>query len=129
MKLKVSKNLPILVAAMALSLGTATLQAQEAAPQAQSAKKAHATQAEQLETLASKYGLSDEQKQKASAILDEDAKEMAAIRKDKTLTKEDRKAKMSELRKHREEKIRAILTPEQLKKHGKGHVKKDAGNK
>lgn len=129
MKIKLFSNITIALALLGLSLGAANLKAQETAPQAQPTKKAHSTPAEQLATISAKYGLTEEQKQKVGVILDDEAKESSAIRKNQSLTKEDRKAKLSELHKASEAKIHALLTPEQLKKQPKAHAKKDAGTK
>jgi Spy/CpxP family protein refolding chaperone len=61
-------------------------------------------------------GLSAEQQAKIKPILEENYAQKQAVHADKTLTKEQRRAKMQELRGQLHEKIKPVLTPEQLKK-------------
>lgn len=61
-------------------------------------------------------GLSDDQQAKIKPILEEAIKEKQAVRGDKNLTREQRQAKMLELRGQMQEKIKPLLTAEQLKK-------------
>lgn len=72
--------------------------------------------AERVKMMKEHLGLSDEQATKITAIVEEGAKEVKALRDNKELSQEDRRAKMMELRKAEMEKIKAVLTPEQAKK-------------
>ncbi|CAN5407102.1 hypothetical protein BH09VER1_BH09VER1_09700 [soil metagenome] len=60
--------------------------------------------------------LTPEQSEKMKAIMDAQRPAMDALRNDQTLSREDRRAKMQELRKAVEPEIAAILTPEQKTK-------------
>lgn len=69
-----------------------------------------------LANMAVCLGLSEQQKTKIKPILDEHYKQKQAIWADKNLTREQRRAKMQELRGTVHNKITPILTPEQNKK-------------
>lgn len=60
--------------------------------------------------------LSQEQKDKIKVVDDEQFAKMKALREDATVSDDDKRAKIGELRKVRQEKINAILTPEQKTK-------------
>ena len=60
-------------------------------------------------------GLSDDQQAKIKPILEEAIKEKQAVRADKNLTREQRRAKMQQLRGQMQEKVKPLLTAEQLK--------------
>jgi Spy/CpxP family protein refolding chaperone len=66
-----------------------------------------------LDMLTAHLKLTPEQRLKLLPILDEDFAKKKAIREDGSLTRDQRKAKMEELRNACHEKISAILTPEQ----------------
>jgi Spy/CpxP family protein refolding chaperone len=74
--------------------------------------------------------LTDEQKARVDAIIQDAEKSAADLKKDKAITKEDRQTERQEIRQTTLDKIRAVLTPEQAAKfgkHAKGKVK--AGDK
>lgn len=60
-------------------------------------------------------GLSADQQAKIKPILEEAIKEKQAVRADNTLTRDQRRAKMQQLRVQMHEKVKPLLTPEQLK--------------
>lgn len=62
-------------------------------------------------------GLSKEQGDKLKTINEESRNKMMTLRKDSSLSKEDRKAKAKELMKERNDQINAILTPDQQTKY------------
>ncbi|HOP39484.1 MAG TPA: hypothetical protein PLI53_00420, partial [Geobacteraceae bacterium] len=68
-----------------------------------------------LAKMTERFKLSDEQKTKIKPILDENYKQQQAVRADQKLTRDQRRAKMQELRTQLHEKIKPILTPEQYK--------------
>jgi Spy/CpxP family protein refolding chaperone len=70
----------------------------------------------ELNRLNEALSLTPEQKDQITAIIKENAPQRQAIMNDTALTPEDRRAKMQELRKGTQGKIRALLTPEQQKK-------------
>jgi Spy/CpxP family protein refolding chaperone len=61
-------------------------------------------------------GLSADQQAKIKPILEEAIKEKQAVRADQNLTREQRRAKMQQLRGQMQEKVKPLLTAEQLKK-------------
>lgn len=69
-----------------------------------------------MQRMETALGLTPEQSEKLKAVFEAQRPAMDAIRNDNTLSQEDRRAKMQELRKTMEPQIAAILTPEQQKK-------------
>jgi Spy/CpxP family protein refolding chaperone len=61
-------------------------------------------------------GLSAEQQAKIKPLIEENYQQKQAVYADKTLTREQRRAKLQELRGKLHEEIKPLLTPEQLKK-------------
>ncbi|NJO84233.1 MAG: hypothetical protein HC828_16575 [Blastochloris sp.] len=102
---------------LALSLPLAGLMAETppAAPGADKPPKKEKTgeHKDRIEQMKTDLGLSDEQVTKIKAIMEEEKGSFKALRDDTTLSKEDKKAKMMELRKSQGDKIKAVLTPEQ----------------
>jgi len=87
---------------------------------------------ERLQAQLLPLNLTDDQKAKVDAIIQDEEKSAAALRKDKGIAKEERQTEKQELRQSTMEKIRAVLTPEQAAKfgkHGKGKGKVKAGDK
>lgn len=60
--------------------------------------------------------LTPDQKQKISAIVDDENRQIAAVREDQSLTMDQKIQKVQEIRKVGAPKIKAVLTPEQLQK-------------
>ena len=88
-----------------------------AAPQGQMGPRGRGMEARQLEMLTQKLNLTADQQTQVKAI-DEDArKQMMALRNDTSLSQDDRHAKMMNIRKSTQDKIRAILTDEQKTKY------------
>jgi periplasmic protein CpxP/Spy len=69
-----------------------------------------------LAKMADCLGLSEDQKAKIKPILEQQFKEIQAVRADKNLTRDQRRAKMQGLRVQLHEKIKPLLTPEQNSK-------------
>ncbi len=70
---------------------------------------------QQLERLSQRLHLTDEQKAKIKPILEDQHKQMMALRQDTSLSREDRFAKFQQIRKESSDKIRSILNPDQQK--------------
>ena len=70
----------------------------------------------QLQNMVDKLNLTPDQKAKADPILDEDAKQVRALRGDTTLSAEDRSKKTAEIRQQSDAKLKPILTDDQWKK-------------
>jgi protein CpxP len=66
--------------------------------------------------LAEALNLTDEQKEKMKAIREEARPKLEALRQDTTLTPEDRRAKVREIRESIDAQIKALLTTEQIEK-------------
>jgi hypothetical protein len=60
--------------------------------------------------------LSDDQKQKIAAVVDDENKQIEAVRNDNSLSLEQKQQKALAIRQAGSPKIKAILTPEQLEK-------------
>jgi len=68
------------------------------------------------EQIAKDLGLSDDQKAKVRAALEEQQKKMKDLRADTSLSQEDKRAKVKELRQSFVEKMKEILTADQFEK-------------
>jgi Spy/CpxP family protein refolding chaperone len=89
---------------------------------------------ERLQAQLVPLNLTDDQKAKVDAIIQDEEKSAADLKKDKGTAKADRQAERQELRQDTLDKIRAVLTPEQAAKFakhgkGKGKVKADKGTR
>jgi Spy/CpxP family protein refolding chaperone len=80
-----------------------------------------------LNQLGKELNLTDEQKTKLRPILTEESQQMQAIRSDTSLSKEQKMAKMKEVRDSHQPHINEILTPEQQRKWSE--MKKEAREK
>jgi periplasmic protein CpxP/Spy len=72
--------------------------------------------AERLQRLSEVLNLTDDQKVQIAPMLKDDQEKGQAIRNDPSLSREDRRAKMMDLIKDSQARIRALLTPEQQQK-------------
>lgn len=70
-----------------------------------------------LNLMSRNLGLSEEQRVKIKPILEEEFTQLEALRSNDTFNRDQRRTRLQELNKVTSEKIRSILTPEQLKKH------------
>jgi len=80
---------------------------------------ARAGRGDRLAQMAKELDLTDAQKEKIKPILQDQAKAMTDLRDNKDLSREDRMAKMKEIREGLSAKLKPILTPEQFEKWGK----------
>ena len=71
----------------------------------------------QLEMLTQKLNLTADQQVKVKAIDEDTGKQMMALRNDTSLSQDDRRAKMMDIRKSSQDKIRAVLTDDQKTKY------------
>ncbi len=72
--------------------------------------------AERLQRMSTALSLTPDQSEKIKAIMETQRPAVDAIRNDNSLSREDRRAKLQELRKTTDPQIEAILTPEQKTK-------------
>jgi Spy/CpxP family protein refolding chaperone len=70
---------------------------------------------QELARMTQQLHLTDEQQAKIKPILEEQHKQMMALRQDTSMSREDRRAKFQEIRKQTFEKMNPILTAEQQK--------------
>lgn len=78
-----------------------------------------AARGDQLANMTEVLKLSEEQRAKIKPILEEQTKQINAIRADKSIPLEERTAKYQQMRKANHEKIRAAFNPEQAAKWDK----------
>jgi periplasmic protein CpxP/Spy len=71
----------------------------------------------QLEMLTQKLNLTADQQTKVKAIDEDTGKQMMAVRNDTSLSQDDKRAKMMDIRKSSQDKIRGVLTDEQKMKY------------
>lgn len=72
--------------------------------------------AERLKRMGERLELTDDQKGKIKPILEEEFKELKALRDNKDLSRAQKRDKLKELREKYHDQIKQILTPEQQKK-------------
>jgi Spy/CpxP family protein refolding chaperone len=89
--------------------------AQDAAPAGQMGPRGGG--AGQLEMLTKRLDLTADQQAKVKTIQEDSGKQMMALRNDTTMSQDDKRAKMMDLRKSSSDKIRAILTDDQKTKY------------
>jgi Spy/CpxP family protein refolding chaperone len=95
------------------------MKAQDAAPQpapqaeAQPGGRAEHMQARQLETLTKKLNLTADQQSQVKSIQQDTSQQMMALRNDSTLSQDQRRTKMMDIRKASQDRIRGVLTDEQ----------------
>jgi Spy/CpxP family protein refolding chaperone len=70
-----------------------------------------------LNNLSKELNLTDDQKAKIKPILGNEAAQMKALREDTSLSREDRRAKFSDIQKKASDDIKAVLNPDQQKKY------------
>ena len=78
-----------------------------------------AARIDRLKQVSEELKLTDEQKEKVKPVLQEQAKKVRELRDNKDLSRQDRVAKLKEIREGVDTKVKAILTPEQLEKWNK----------
>ena len=98
-------------------------------PAAEGKGRGRMSPAERLEHLSTALSLTDEQKAKLKTLLEGQAKIIQDLREDESLTKEDRRAKVTQLRETHRTQIAAILTPEQKKKFAEMEEKREERQK
>lgn len=80
---------------------------------------------EPLQRLTKQLNLTIDQQTKLKPILEQEQREMEAARKDETLSKQDRRARIAQIRQMTKPQIEAILTPDQQKKFAQIKPQKD----
>ena len=127
------KTLLSLIALAVCTAGSLTRAADATAPAPVAPATAKPNKSiERLQAQLQPLNLTDDQKAKVDAIIQDSEKSATDLKKDKAITKEDRQTERQELRQATLEKVRAVLTPEQAAKfgkHAKGNTKAKAADK
>lgn len=79
-------------------------------------EKRHQSVEDTLKRWATELNLTDEQKEKIEPILVDKAKKLHDLREDDSLSCKDTMAKVHDIRQDTDDKIKAVLTPDQVKK-------------
>lgn len=85
----------------------------------QTTDKKQPARPDRLKTLTSRLSLTPDQVEKIKPILQEEQTRMKALREDKALSREQRTAKLRDIRQETFAKIKPVLTPEQQEKFDK----------
>jgi Spy/CpxP family protein refolding chaperone len=93
----------------------ATAQEATNAPARKGGKRGFSVE-QQMERLNTQLNLTDEQKPKVKAVLEDQQKKMQEMRGDTNLTREERQEKMKTMRTDMEKKMKQVLTPDQFEK-------------
>jgi Spy/CpxP family protein refolding chaperone len=91
--------------------------AQDAAPAPQEGGTAASMQARQLEMMTQRLNLTTDQQSQIKTIQDDSRKQMMALRNDSSLSQDQQRSKMMDIRKSSQDKIRGVLTEEQKTKY------------
>lgn len=121
MKMKLTKLFPILAC---LLIGLAALSTTSASAQGRSNSNGDQPQndnrraaiKERLQEIAKQLQLTDAQKEQLRPIFREEAQKVRQVRQDTTLTREQKRDQLKEIRQDLAAKVKPILTPEQLEK-------------
>jgi Spy/CpxP family protein refolding chaperone len=65
-------------------------------------------------------GLTDDQVQQLEPILEQQRKELSAFRRETSLSRQERKARLDHMRETQEAQLQSVLTPEQFEQWRKG---------
>ena len=121
-----------LVAALALGglMACSTLvTAQDAPKDAKKGGKGRMTIEQQMERMTDKLTLTDEQKPKVKAVLEETSKKMQELRSDSSLDQAARREKMQPIMEEQNKKMKAILTDDQFTKYKEMNQRGKKGGK
>jgi len=113
--MKLSLIAAVAIGALASSTTVTLAQSTNSAPGAAHGQKG-AQLKERLERIAAELQLTDQQKEQARPIIREFLEQGRSLRQDTSLTAQERREKMKDLRQEAAAKLKPILTPEQLEK-------------
>lgn len=107
----------LLLSAAGLTFAQTAQEPQAATPDKHGEMHHNAESADQhLQMLSEKLNLTDEQKAKLKPILQDQQKQVKAVREDASLSPEQKQAKMKSIHESLHSQINAVLTPEQQTK-------------
>ena len=72
---------------------------------------------ERLQRMSKQLSLTETQQQQIKPILENEAKQMQTLREDSSLSQDDRRTKMMQIRQESSSQIKPILTPDQQKQY------------
>jgi periplasmic protein CpxP/Spy len=130
----IKQSLLVLVAAGAISIAAPFAAAQDAPPADQQSQPSQAhggwhhgpqDPAERTKELAKHLNLTADQQTKVQDILQSQHSQMESLRQDTSLSQDDRRAKMMEIRKNTDSQIRALLDSNQQKKWDEMQAKRE----
>jgi Spy/CpxP family protein refolding chaperone len=116
-------SLVLVIAGLGVSGSVARAEEPTAKPEI-APEKGRAAIQERLKKLSENLNLTDEQKEKLKPIIREQAGKMRELRQNSDLSREDKLAKLKELREDMDKKIEPILTPEQKEKWKKFELRR-----
>jgi hypothetical protein len=108
------KNLVYAAVAFALLMGGSAVYAQDPGG---GQKKEPMTAEQRLQHMTKQLNLTDEQQQQIKPILENEQKEMQAVRQDSSLSRSDRMSKMQQLRQDTSSQIKPVLNQDQQQKY------------
>ncbi len=98
---------------VAVLLGGATVYAQTGAPGGGPGQHQPLSPEQRVEMLTQQLKLTNDQQQNIKLIFEDESEQMQALRSDSSLTPQERRSKMQELRQNTKTQMNTILTPEQ----------------
>ncbi len=111
------KNFALLKCALMVAIGFIGFQMLAQAEETKSIPEGRvAAFRERMQEVAAKLGLSEEQKEKIKPIIREEMEKARALRKDESLSRQDKVKKLKAIREEIVPKLKAILTSEQFEK-------------
>ena len=99
--------------AVAVALGGAAAYAQTAGPGGGSGQHQPASPEQRVEMLTQQLNLTNDQQQNIKLILEDESEQMKSLRANTSLTQQERRSKMQEIRQNTKTQMNSILTPEQ----------------
>jgi len=107
------KNLIYAAVVFAVLMGGSAVYAQDQG----GGQKQPMTAEQRLQKMTKQLNLTDEQQQQLKPILENEQKEMQAVRQDSSLSKSDRTSKMQQLRQDTSSQIKPVLNQDQQQKY------------
>ena len=107
------KNLVYAAVVFAVLVGSSVVYAQDQG----SGQKQPMTAEQRLQKMTKQLNLTEEQQQQIKPILENEQKEMQAVRQDSSLSKGDRMSKMQQLRQDTSTQIKPVLNQDQQQKY------------
>jgi len=103
----------VVLTAIAIVAGTVALSLRVVAQETAQDQAVQDQVKEKLQKISDALKLTDDQKGKLKPILQDEVKQMKAVRDDSSLTVEQQRAKLIEIHEKTQPKVNAVLTPEQ----------------